>query len=245
MSNPWSMLTARGKTFSLVGLGVGVAAVVLGQRDLVWFGIFLFVLPLVALAVVARSKLRLTCERRVMPPQVVVGERLSGELTITKVGNLPTGMLLFEDEVPRGLGRRPRFSVHRFAGEWRRDITYPMLAVQRGRYVTGPLAVRASDPFNLVKLDRRFSGTSDVLVTPRIVPLPVMRTAAGAGSSGDSTPQRVGVVGQDDILVREYRSGDDVRRIHWRSTARRGEIMVRREEQAWEPAATEIGRAHV
>ncbi|HBY22684.1 MAG TPA: DUF58 domain-containing protein, partial [Propionibacteriaceae bacterium] len=43
--------------------------------------------------------------------------------------------------------------------------------------------------------------------------------------------------GPDDMLVREYRPGDDLRRIHWGSTARTGEVMVRREERAAEPNA--------
>ncbi|MCR8526297.1 DUF58 domain-containing protein, partial [Escherichia coli] len=77
-------------------------------------------------------------------------------------------------------------------------------------------------------------------VTPTIVPLPAIRLAGGGGSTGEARPHRVGVVGQDDALVREYRQGDDVRRIHWRSTARRGDLMVRREEQAWDPSATLI-----
>lgn len=238
--NPWLLLTLRGKTFAVVGGVLLLGGILMGQRDVLWFGLFLFLLPLVAVVVVARSRLRLTCERRVSPPEAVVGERLSGELIVTKSGQLPTGLLQFEDDVPRGLGRPPRFTVHRFAGEWRREITYPMAGLMRGRFRTGPLTVRATDPFHLVKLDRRFSATSEVQITPRVVPLPMMRTASGGGSTGDTMPQKAGVIGADDVLVREYHSGDDVRRIHWRTTARRGELFVRREEQAWDPTATVI-----
>ena len=76
------------------------------------------------------------------------------------------------------------------------------------------------------------------MVTPRVVPLATIRNSGGAGSTGEARPHRIGVVGQDDVLVREYRQGDDVRRIHWRSTARWGDLMVRREEQAWDPSAS-------
>jgi uncharacterized protein (DUF58 family) len=48
------------------------------------------------------------------------------------------------------------------------------------------------------------------------------------------------VHGEDDAATREYRYGDDLRRVHWRSTARVGELMVRREEQPWESRATVI-----
>ena len=238
--NPWLLLTLRGKTFVVVGAVLLLGGVLFGQRDVLWFGLFLFLLPLVAILVVARSRLRLTCERRVVPQEAIVGERLTGELIITKSGQLPTGLLHFEDDVPRGLGRPPRFTVHRFAGEWRREITYPMAGLRRGRFRTGPLTVRATDPFQLVKLDRRFSATSGIQITPRIVPLPMIRTVSGSGSTGDALPQKAGVIGSDDVLVREYHPGDDVRRIHWRTTARRGELFVRREEQAWDPTATVI-----
>ena len=236
--NPWPLLPFRGKAFVVLGGLTTVLSMMFGQRDVLWFGLFLVMVPLVALLVVARSRLRLSCERRITPPEVVVGDRMVGELVVTKFGSLPTGVLRFEDDVPPSLVRRPRFTVHRFSGEWRRELSYPLIGGQRGRFATGPLTVRATDPFSLVKLDRRFSATSDVMVTPRVVPLPGMRNAAGAGMTGESSPQRVGVVGQDDVLVREYRAGDDVRRIHWRSTARRDELMVRREEQAWDPAAS-------
>ncbi|HEX7397585.1 MAG TPA: DUF58 domain-containing protein, partial [Propionibacteriaceae bacterium] len=99
--NPWLLLTLRGKTFVVVGAVLLLGGVLFGQRDVLWFGLFLFLLPLVAILVVARSRLRLTCERRVVPQEAIVGERLVGELIITKSGQLPTGLLHFEDDVPR------------------------------------------------------------------------------------------------------------------------------------------------
>lgn len=238
MRNPWRLLTFRGRVFVVVGALLGALAALLGQRDLVWLGLLLVLLPLVAALLVARTRLRLSCERGVVPNQVVIGESMMGRLVLEKTGPIPYGILRFEDYVPRHLGVRPRFTVQTLASHWRREFTYPMTGTTRGRYTTGPLMVRSSDPFGLAQLDRQFHATSEVMVTPRIVPLDEMRNAGGGGSTGESRPQRLGVVGQDDVLVREYRQGDDVRRVHWRSTARRNELMVRREEQAFDPSVT-------
>jgi uncharacterized protein (DUF58 family) len=58
------------------------------------------------------------------------------------------------------------------------------------------------------------------------------------GGAGDSLARAAAVSGEDDIATREYREGDDLRRVHWRSTAKRGELMVRREEQPRQMRAT-------
>lgn len=236
MTNPWRLLTLRGKAFVVAGLAICIAAWLFGQRDVLWLGLFLILLPVIAVFVVVRTRLRLACERHVDPAQVVVGSRMTGRLVLEKRGSMPSGLLRFEDAVPRDLGRRPRFTVHRFGGEWRREVSYPLVGSARGRFRTGPLMVRTSDPFGLVKLDRQFTATSEIIVTPRVYPLNTMQNVSGGGTSGEVSPQRIGVLGQDDVLIREYRHGDDVRRVHWRSTARRGELMVRREEQAWDPS---------
>ena len=71
-----------------------------------------------------------------------------------------------------------------------------------------------------------------------MTPLPAVRLAGEYAGAGDSRARSVAVHGEDDVATREYRHGDDLRRVHWRSTARVGELMVRREEQPWESRAT-------
>ncbi|HEY5821831.1 MAG TPA: DUF58 domain-containing protein [Propionibacteriaceae bacterium] len=238
MRRLWRLLTARGRVFVLGGIAIVVVAMFAGQRDVMRIGLLLVALPVVAGIVVARARLKMSCERSVEPAQVPLGSPMRGQITLGQDGRLPAAILMLEDTVPRELGSRPRFLVDKPGIRWRRVVEYPLLGRVRGRFSTGPLRVRTTDPFGLVQLDRQFLATSEVMVTPNIVPLPLIRTAGGGGSTGEARPHRIGVVGQDDALVREYRQGDDVRRIHWRSTARRGEIMVRREEQAWDPSAS-------
>jgi len=240
MTRPWRQLTTRGKFFLLGGLVVVLASMAAGQRDVMRLGLLLMCLPVVAGVIVTRARLRMSCERSIEPTQVPLGSPLRGQIILGQDGRLPAGILLLEDTVPRELGSRPRFVVDKADPRWKRVVEYPLLGRVRGRFATGPLRVRTTDPLGLVQLDRQFAATSEVMVTPTIVPLPAIRLAGGGGSTGEARPHRVGVVGQDDALVREYRQGDDVRRIHWRSTARRGELMVRREEQAWDPSATLI-----
>ncbi len=236
----WRLFTPRGRVFLGVGIAIVLVAMATGQRDVMRVGLLLAILPAVAAILVARASLRLSCERSVQPARVHLGAPMTGRLVLGQDARLPAGILLLQDTVPAQLGNEPRFCVDKADLSWRRVVEYPMLGRVRGRFVTGPLRVRTADPFGLVQLDRQFVATSEVLVTPEVVPLTAVRTAGGGGSTGETKPHRVGVIGQDDALVREYRDGDDVRRIHWRSTARRGELMVRREEQAWDPTVSLI-----
>ena len=238
MRKTWRLLTARGRFLVLGGLAATIGSMAAGQRDVMRIGLLLLILPVLAAVLVSRARLRLSCERSVEPAQVQLGSPMRGQISIGQDGRLPAGILLLEDTVPRELGSRPRFLVDKADLSWRRVVEYPMLGRVRGRFSTGPLRVRTTDPFGLVQLDRQFVATNEVMVTPRVVPLPAIRTAGGGGNTGDARPHRIGVVGQDDALVREYRQGDDVRRIHWPSTAHWGELMVRREEQAWDPSAS-------
>src|SRR3954467_9700384 len=110
------------------------------------------------------------------------------------------------------------------------------------------MSVRVSDPFGLVELGRAFRSTATLTVTPRTAPLPPIPLGGAWTGSGDNRPRAFAMGSAEDVTVREYRNGDDLRRVHWRSTARVGELMVRREEQPWESRATVVldtrARAH-
>jgi uncharacterized protein (DUF58 family) len=231
-------LTTRGRSFSAAAFAAAASAVVLGERDLLRVAILLGALPLLGAAYVGQTRYRLSCTRTVDPGRVPVGSPARVLLRLANLSRLPTGTLLLEDRLPYALGSRPRLVLERLAGQRASTVAYTVRAEVRGRYEVGPLVVRLTDPFGLCELGRSFSTVGKLTVVPQVVPLPNIRLAGEYLGSGDSRARSVAVHGEDDVATREYRHGDDLRRVHWRSTARVGELMVRREEQPWESRAT-------
>jgi uncharacterized protein (DUF58 family) len=147
------------------------------------------------------------------------------------VSRLPTGLLMLQDHVPYVLGPRPRFVLDRVEAGGRREVSYRVRSDLRGRYPLGPLQLRLSDPFGMCELTRSFSAFDTLTVIPRTEALPAVRLAGESSGYGDGRHRSLALAGDDDVIPRNYRYGDDLRRVHWRSTARYGELMVRREEQ--------------
>ncbi|BDZ57599.1 hypothetical protein GCM10025872_12560 [Barrientosiimonas endolithica] len=101
----------------------------------------------------------------------------------------------------------------------------------RGRHRLGPIALQQQDPFGLTHVDLMVRSESEVVVLPRVVPLGAGQPAgSGMGIEGE-TPQMVALHGEDDVSIRAYRDGDDLRKVHWPATAHRGELMVRQEDR--------------
>ncbi|SDS73974.1 DUF58 domain-containing protein [Jiangella sp. DSM 45060] len=238
MNDALSGLTRRGWTFLAVGGGAVLAAVLAGQRDVLRVGLLLVVVPAISLMVALRSRVRLAASRSVEPPRVSVGERATVRLQLANSARIPTGVLLVEDSIPFTLGARPRFVLDHVWSRFRRDVTYSIDPVVRGRYKVGPLTVRVTDPFGMVELRRAFSDVGTLIVTPTVHQLPPVRLVGEWSGSGESRPRAIAAAGEEDATIRAYRIGDDMRRVHWRATAHHGELMVRREEQPWQSRAT-------
>ncbi|MCO5967228.1 DUF58 domain-containing protein [Actinoallomurus soli] len=238
MAGTLSALTTRGRSFVAAGATAIACSFVLGERDLLRAGLLILALPLLSVLVVSRTRYRLTCSRRASPTRFAAGGEARVNVLLENVSRLPTGILLVEDQVPYTLGGRARFVIDRIEPGGAREMAYRVRADVRGRYPVGPLTVRLADPFGLVELARSFSAADVITVTPAIVPLPAGRPTGSWTGGGESRARLVAGAGEDDVTPREYRHGDDLRRVHWRSTARRGELMVRREEQQWQTSGT-------
>ncbi|MEJ3743720.1 DUF58 domain-containing protein [Actinomycetes bacterium KLBMP 9797] len=233
-------LTTRGRSFLAAAAAAALSALILGEKDLLRVAILLAVLPLLATVYVGRSRYRLACSRSLQPHRAHVGASARVVLRLQNMSRLPTGTLLLEDRLPYALGSRPRVVLERLGARQASSVAYTVRADVRGRYEVGPLVVRLTDPFGLCELTRSFPSVDRLTVIPQVLPLPNVRLAGEYAGAGDSRARSVAVHGEDDAATREYRRGDDLRRVHWKSTARLGELMVRREEQPWESRATVV-----
>jgi uncharacterized protein (DUF58 family) len=102
---------------------------------------------------------------------------------------------------------------------------------RRGEYTVGPLVARTADPFSMFPQEVVFGGSETVLVYPKIINIPDFASPSTHLVGDNSRRQRARVLSTDVVSVREYEAGDAMGRIHWLSTARTGELMVKQFDQ--------------
>jgi hypothetical protein len=229
--------TIRGLVFLLSAVGCAVLGYVIGRTELLYAAGFLLVLPLVAILVIRFRPLRLSVGRNFSPMIVTAGTPVLVELDVRNISGYASAAATWFDRIPwspghAGPGTLPVLPAG-FAtaqGQGAR-LSYSLRPSLRGIYDIGPLDVEQKDPFGLA-VGRAVSGTSQLLyVIPAVVPL---GDSGPIYVSGDGTArliQRMATGSDDDLMTREYRTGDALRRVHWRASARHGELMVRQEEQ--------------
>ena len=233
-----STLTVRGRCLVAGGATLLLVGAVLGERSMVQLAVFVLALPLLSVATVARQRFRLSSRRSVHPVRVPRGDDADVRLEITNPDRRTGGLWVLAERLPAELGPEPQFVVEGLPGGAGTVLRYRVHGARRGRYVLGPLRLRLVDPFGLVV--RSLSGTDTVplVVVPRVRPLGPGGPSGGQGGGGEGVRRSIAVQGEDDASTREYRHGDDLRKVHWRSTARTGELMVRLEERPWRAQAT-------
>ena len=225
--------TTRGRAFVAAGAAAGVLGLGLGQRTLLSIGGVLIILPVLSVLAASRTRYRISWARTISPARVPAGHTASVSIQLDNVSRLPTGLLLAEDAVPYSIGSRPRFILDRIEPGGSRRLSYPIQPDHRGKFAIGPLHVRVADAFGLAKVGSIAAPPCTLVVTPPVTALPHTALAGSWLGEGDARASTAAAAGEDDVVPRAYRDGDELRRVHWRSTARYGELMVRREEQRW------------
>ncbi|WP_198659098.1 DUF58 domain-containing protein [Nocardiopsis sp. FIRDI 009] len=216
--------------FGVLALVVGL---VVGQREIVGLGVLLVAVPSVASLSLIGAASRIAHSRALVPSRVPAGHDAR---VLVRIGNAssvwPVTSVFVEDGLPVPLGAHPRFTVGYLGARAVRDVSYLVRPAVRGSYAVGPLIVGITDPLGCARVTRLVGAPSHLLVTPPTVPLSPL--GAVDGSQGEESPRRsVAGAGEQDPVPREYQYGDELRRVHWRSTAKHGELMVRRDEQHW------------
>jgi uncharacterized protein (DUF58 family) len=226
------MLSARGVAVMGAGLAMWIAARILGSPGLEVVGVGLGVLPLLAVLFARWSRARLSVRRRLTEVRVVPGTRVTVEIHVENRALAPTSFLLIEDRLPAALGRPARLVVTGLYGRGNRRVSYTVLPHGRGRYRLGPLSVDLADPFGLTRQRIEFDDMDELLVTPEIEDLTAPPDPATGGSFGTSRARQLFRTGEEFYTMRPYQEGDDLRRIHWPSVARSGELMIRQDESS-------------
>lgn len=210
----------------------------LDERDLLRVGVFAVLLPVIALIVGSIRRLRLSAAHLVTPARLDPGTVGRVMLSVTNTGSSRTSTMEISEPATADLTWGVRCLIPPLRAGRQAVTDYQLRASRRGRFLLGPPTVRISDPFGLWEEHRTLPARSEVLVVPTVVALAGMPVSTGSRSAAADRAAAGTIGGDPDVGIRAYRSGDDIRTIHWRASARHDELMVRLEEPVSHGGAT-------
>lgn len=238
-------LTRRGAVF----LGSAIVAFALaystGLRELLYVAILLAVMPLGALLHVWSARPRLDVSRSFSPHVLEAGSAATATLHVRNLSLRRSARSRWRDTLPWRPGLTPEADLPALQPRGARyssrgntaTLRYELRPPRRGVFSIGPLDVDVIDAFGMATSSLTTGDPQSIVVTPQAVALPATGLTASAGDGEARLVQRRSAGDEDDTITREYRSGDAMRRVHWRATARHGDLMVRQEEQRSLPEA--------
>ncbi len=218
----WPRLTGTGRALVLAALLLFVAGAALGYVELTVLATAGLLIVAAAVVSLARRP-RLDVRREIEPDRVPRGEVAVGQVTVKNLGRRVCPPMVAVDRLGQGsvgcaLARLQPGSTRRTA--------YRLPTSRRGIVQVGPFALTRQDTLGLARVTRPVGDIRTLYVHPRVLPLarvPTGRTRSLDGPTSDSAPR-----GSITFhALREYVFGDDLRHIHWRSSARTGTLMVR------------------
>jgi len=239
-------LSRRGWGFLAASAILFIAAYASGRQELLYGASLLAILPITAAIVVRARRPRLGLTRSFSPQIIQAGTTTDAAITVRNLSAGRSMRARWWDVVPWGPGtvegglipalepRSPRFLARGNAT----TLHYELRPPRRGRFEIGPLGAEVGDAFGLATSSVVVGAAESLIVTPEVIALSESGLSVPAGDGEARLLQRRAAGDDDDAMTREYRRGDAMRRVHWRASARHGDLMVRQEEQRSLPEAT-------
>jgi len=233
------VLTTSGWSVSFGSLSLIVVGRLLGINELFLLGAGGIALVVAALIRVATIRLRIDVGRELQPPRVHAGTPSRVELEIRNRSGLRTPVLQLRD--PVGRGRTAKVVLAPLGRDEVVRAAYRLPTERRGLLRVGPMAIEITDPFGLASTTIEGAGRTELTVWPAVDDvLPLPHTSGDDPLAGADHPNTLTAQGDDFYALRAYVVGDDLRRVHWKSTARSDDLMVRQDEMPWQGRATVV-----
>ncbi len=164
--------------------------------------------------------------RRVRARRSQVGKWAEEQFEVVNRSRLPKLWLEIRDHSTLP-GHHPSRVVSSLGGHQSRSWYIRTFCYRRGRYRLGPLTLRSGDPLGIFEVKRSLPYTTPFLVYPPVYPVHGFLLSEAQAVGGEAPRYRTHYVTPNVATVREYVPGDSFNRIHWRSTARTGRLMVK------------------
>jgi len=217
------VLTQRGRLLLLLGGALYVAAWAFGSNALYPVAVGFLLIVLVA-AVSVHAAARPMAYRR----RSGAGEQVEGDDVVVDVELVPSGFLgLTSATVVERIAKLGEREIPLESTGGRLRGRYVLESVRRGRYGVDEAAVVVEDPFGLERARVPLTPQGAFLVLPRLVELDVLFSESGTHSHDGRRLLLRRASGFDVHSVREYEEGESLRKVHWKTTARRGRLMVK------------------
>ncbi len=230
-------LTRAGVVAVLAVPALAAVAWLFGQPELAIAAVAIGVCLVAAAATVVRSRPKLDVRRTIRPIRVMLGEPCQVRLEVRNSGRRRTRVLGLRDDV--GVFGEASLHLAPLRAGSGSLATYSFPTQRRGLHPIGPLSVDTEDAFGLLRTRKVITDVHTAIVVPLTWPLaPLPRAIGDEPEHGTRVLTSTSTVDEEFAAMRPYTVGDDIRRIHWRTTARTGEPVVRQYDQPWQRRTT-------
>jgi uncharacterized protein (DUF58 family) len=232
--------TPRGAATLTLGILCLVLGYTAGRREILVIAGMAILLVILGAIIARARKPKFEIIRLFSPPVVSAGGATRVTVRVRNVGSSASTPLLWNDAIPWSQPMAPQelpgISIGS-AAKRVRAVDYELQPPRRGLYPIGPFVVEYEDPFGMMNSVLAVGEADRLIVVPDVVELPTGGPVLADGEGTAQLVQRRITGNDDDLTTREYRPGDALRRVHWRASARHGQLMVRQEEHRSHPDA--------